>query len=290
MEPATLWQDLLGAEIRFRQAGRIRTRSIEAGEGEPLVVLHGNGGHAEIFSRNVVPLARRLRVCAIDLVGHGLSDKPDIEYSIPAYARHLTDFLDAIGAKEAHLLGHGMAGWIATYVAVHQPARVKSLISLNGLTRLKENDAHFATGFEQLRSLSSRAVGRADVESVRKRLEFAVADPARVTEELVRVRHAIYGRPDSAAAMPKVLRVESPEQQRYALSGEELARLAIPVLLIFAEKHPIETLENFRELQKRIPGSRLEVMRDAGLLAMWEKPHELNELVLGFLAPNGKGN
>jgi 2-hydroxy-6-oxonona-2,4-dienedioate hydrolase len=285
MEPSTsLWHAMLGGEVRYRQAGAIRTRSLEAGEGEPLVLLHGNGGHAEIFQRNIVPLAARHRVHAIDLIGHGLSDKPEhLSYTIPDYVQHVIDFLDAIGAKSAHLLGHGMSGWVATYVAVHHPERVKSLISLNGLTRLRANDAQVSAGFEKLKTLSQQAVGPADAEAVRKRLMFAVADPSSVTEELVRVRHAIYFRADSAAVMAKVLGVESPEQQQYALSAEELARLKIPVLLIFAEKHPIERLENFQELAKRIPGSRLEVLEGAGLLAMWEKPDELNALVRCFL-------
>ena len=280
---SSLWHELLGGEIRFRLAGAIRTRSLEAGEGELLLLLHGNGGHAEIFQRNILPLAARHRVHAIDLVGHGLSDKPDLDYTIPDYVRHVLDYLDAIGESSAHLLGHGMAGWVATYVAVHHPARVKSLISLNGLTRLRANDAQVSAGFEKLKTLSQQAVGPADTEAVRKRLAFAVADPSSVTEELVRVRQAIYSRPDSARVMPKILGVESPDQQRYALSAEELAGLKIPVLLIFAEKHPIERLENFQELAKRIPAARLEILKDAGLLAMWEKPAELNELVLRFL-------
>ena len=280
----TFWLSFLGGEIRFRNAGSQRTRSLEAGSGEPLLLLHGNGGHAEIFLRNIGPLATRFRVHAIDLIGHGLSDKPDYpEYLVPHYVRHVLDYLDAIGASDAHLVGHGMAGWIATYLAVHHPERVKSLVSVNGLTRLKKHDAYAEEGFGKLAALSKQAVAQADLESVRKRVAFAVADSASIPEEFIIVRHALYSRPDSAAAMPKVLSVESPEQRKYALTPEELGALRVPVLLIFAEKHPIETLENFQALHRLIPGARLEVIAGAGLLAMWEKPEEFNRLVLEFL-------
>src|SRR5205085_1365087 len=82
---ASIWVDLLGAEVRFRDAGGLRTRSIEAGEGEPLILLHGSGGHAEAYSRNVLPLANDFRVHAVDMIGHGLTDKPESGYRARDY-------------------------------------------------------------------------------------------------------------------------------------------------------------------------------------------------------------
>jgi hypothetical protein len=83
----TIWTDTLGAEIRFRQAGAWRTRSIEAGDGPAVIMMGGLTGHAEAFSRNVLPLAARgLRVHAIDCLGHGLTDRPiDVVYHAPVF-------------------------------------------------------------------------------------------------------------------------------------------------------------------------------------------------------------
>jgi 2-hydroxy-6-oxonona-2,4-dienedioate hydrolase len=109
----TMWEEFLGGEVRYRVVDGIRTRSLEAGEGAPVLLLHGNGGHAEIYIRNILPIAERgYRVYAIDSLGHGFTDKPDVEYTIPQYADHVRAFIDTIGGP-VHLVGHGLAGWVA---------------------------------------------------------------------------------------------------------------------------------------------------------------------------------
>ena len=54
---SSFWAGLLGAEVKYYDAKGMRTRAIEAGSGEPLIFLHGSGGHAEAYCRNVVPLS-----------------------------------------------------------------------------------------------------------------------------------------------------------------------------------------------------------------------------------------
>ena len=71
---SSIWVDLMGAEVRYYQ-GRYKTRVIEAGSGEPLVLIHGVGGHAEAYSRNIMRLSQQYRVMAIDLLWHGYSQR-----------------------------------------------------------------------------------------------------------------------------------------------------------------------------------------------------------------------
>jgi 2-hydroxy-6-oxo-6-(2'-carboxyphenyl)-hexa-2,4-dienoate hydrolase len=277
---ATMWEDFLGGEVRYRDIGGVRTRSLEAGSGEPLVLLHGNGGHAEIFIRNIKPLAEHYRVYAIDSLGHGLTDKPDVAYTIPDYVAHVRGFIDAIGGP-VHLLGHGLAGWVATFLTVHHPDRVRSLTNFNGLTHLTEPDEHMETGFAQVQQLSTKATAAATPESVRARLNWALADPASATDEMVAVRYAIYSRPDAAAAMAKIVQVESREQRRFGLSAEQLGTIRVPVQLIFAD-NPVENWGNFERMRDAIPGARL-TRAEGGLIGMWEAPERFNEIVLNFL-------
>jgi 2-hydroxy-6-oxo-6-(2'-carboxyphenyl)-hexa-2,4-dienoate hydrolase len=277
---ATMWEDFLGGEIRYREIGSVRTRSLEAGRGEPLVLLHGNGGHAEIFIRNIMPLAAKYRVYAIDSLGHGFTDKPDVAYTIPDYVAHVRGFIDAIGGP-VHLLGHGLAGWVATSLTVHHPDRVRSLTNFNGLTHLTEPDEHMETGFAQVQQLSTKATAAATPQSVRARLNWALADPASATDEMVAVRYAIYSRPDAAAAMAKIVRVESREQRRFGLTVEQLGTIRVPVQLIFAD-NPVENWGNFERMRDAIPGARL-TRTDGGLIGMWEAPERFNEIVLEFL-------
>jgi 2-hydroxy-6-oxonona-2,4-dienedioate hydrolase len=75
----SFWVELLGASV-YPLVGRYRTRVIEAGEGKPLVLLHGTGGHAGI--RNIAPLSRRHRVIAVDLLWHGRSQADGFDSQI----------------------------------------------------------------------------------------------------------------------------------------------------------------------------------------------------------------
>ena len=71
---SSIWVDLMGSQVRYH-GKEFKTRVIEAGEGEPLVLIHGVGGHAEAYSRNIVRLGQRFHVMAMDLVWHGFSAK-----------------------------------------------------------------------------------------------------------------------------------------------------------------------------------------------------------------------
>jgi 2-hydroxy-6-oxonona-2,4-dienedioate hydrolase len=68
---------------KYYNAGGVRTRCFEKGEGKPVILLHGGGGHAETWVRNIVPLSQKYRILAIDYLGHGYTDKPKITYGIP---------------------------------------------------------------------------------------------------------------------------------------------------------------------------------------------------------------
>jgi len=280
-QPSTMWEEFLGGEIRYRVVDGIRTRSLEAGSGDPVLLLHGNGGHAEIYIRNVLPIAAAgYRVYAIDSLGHGFTDKPDVAYTIPQYAAHVRAFIEEIGGP-VHLVGHGLAGWVATYLTVHHPQAVRSLVSLNGLTHLAEPDEKMATGFQQIQQLSKSATAAATPESVRSRLNWALADPASATDEMVAVRYDIYRRPETAAALAKIVNVESAEQRRYGLTAEQLATIRVPVQLIYSE-NPVENWANFERMRDAIPGARLD-RGGGGLIGMWEAPQRFNELVIAHL-------
>ena len=133
------WVEMLGGEVCYYDAGGIRTRCLHAGSGEPLILLHGMGGHAEAYFKNIVPLASRFHVYAIDMIGHGYTDKPEIRYGIPEFVDHVRKFLKAIGAKQAHIEGESLGGWVAAWLAIEYPEEVMSLI-LNTNAGLKITD------------------------------------------------------------------------------------------------------------------------------------------------------
>ena len=76
------WIHVLGLPFaqKYYMAGGVKTRCLEVGEGEPLILLHGTGGHAETYIRNLAAHAPHFRTLAIDMVGHGFTDKPIRHY------------------------------------------------------------------------------------------------------------------------------------------------------------------------------------------------------------------
>src|SRR5215472_10133278 len=122
------WLSLLGAQVSFG-GNRYPGRYLEAGEGEPLILLHGGGGHVENFSRNVIPYARHFHVYALDCVWHGLGPQPPFNPELlPTYVDQVLDFMGWKGIDAAHIEGQSMGGWTAMRVAAFHPRRVRRLV------------------------------------------------------------------------------------------------------------------------------------------------------------------
>ena len=73
---STIHNDLLGCEQTFVDTGKYRSRIIEKGEGTPLILMHGGGGHAETYARNMDRLSKVCHPIAIDFIWHGMSSAP----------------------------------------------------------------------------------------------------------------------------------------------------------------------------------------------------------------------
>ena len=103
----------------------------ETGDGEPLVLLHGNGEDGTYFAHQIAHFSQRFRVLALDTRGHGKSPRGEAPFTIRQFARDLLAFLDARGIERAHLLGFSDGGNIALVFALAHPERVGKLV-LNG--------------------------------------------------------------------------------------------------------------------------------------------------------------
>ena len=104
MTYSSMWIDLLGVPFaqRWVDAGGIRTRYLETGSASQpaLIFLHGTGGHAEAYCRNIGPHGRHFHTFSVDMIGHGFTDKPDIPLEIPRYVDHLVRFMDDTPAHQ----------------------------------------------------------------------------------------------------------------------------------------------------------------------------------------------
>lgn len=279
----------MGTQVRY-VGGRYRTRAIEAGDGPPLVLIHGVGGHAEAWSRNVMRLSRHFRVLAIDLLWHGYSSKPPYVggEDIPAYVDQVVDLLDAEGIERSHLEGESLGGWIGLWMAIHDPGRLDRLV-LNTTAGIR-----FAPGVvperpkegrEALAARSLEAITAPTAETIRKRLEWLMADPARVTDELVDVRLKLYSDPDVQQSLRSVFQnafggVGAP---RKLVPEERLAEVTVPTLVLWSDRNPGHGPEVGRYIADHIPGSRFACIEDAAHWPQWEQPVTHDAIVTEFL-------
>lgn len=286
----SFWIDALGAQIGFHDAGGWRTRALEAGDtGADVIMMGGLSGHVEGFVKNVVPLSERgLRVHAIDVLGHGFTDKPlDVTYHAPTFTDHLLRFMDARGIDKAHIVGQSLGGWIGLHTAQHYPDRVDKLVFatgagvlLNDPGRKEESEKVHAA----VQSVTKKAVDAPTYESVKARLEWLMADPSTVTDELIRTRLAIYLLSDSRQAMPKLVEEQAGEGNRhYLVTEEELTRIPHDTLVIWTDKNPTTPLEVGKRASELLPNGEFALIENAGHWPMFEQPAEFNRLVGDFL-------
>jgi 2-hydroxy-6-oxonona-2,4-dienedioate hydrolase len=278
---APVWVALGATEhrVHYVDIGPWHTRVLEAGQGEPLVLLAGTGGHLEAYAHNVSALAEHYRVIAYDYPGHGYTTHAKADLELDTYIEHLAGLLDAFGIEKAHLNGESLGGWIAVKFAAAHPERVgKLVLNTPGGTMARPEV------MERIRSLSQAAADDPSDERIRARLEWLMADPATVTDELVAIRRTIYSRPGFADSMRHILCLQDPEiRRRNLITDEELATVPGPALVVWTSDDPSGPAGAGLEMAEKIRGGRFELITGAGHWPQWEQRERFNALVLDFL-------
>ena len=283
---STVWVDLMGSEVRYR-GNAYRTRTIEAGNDEVLILIHGIGGHAEAYSRNVMRLAQRFHVVAMDLLWHGYSDKRNYTPKmVPEYAKQVVDLIDSLGVERTHIEGESLGGWVAMWTALNYPDRVNKLV-LNTAAGVQWQpgtvDTHPETGVNLLRERSLQAIHDPTLETVRKRLEWLMASPDRVTDELVDIRHKIYNDPEANASLTQVFENSFGGGAGDQIPEAEVKKIKAPTLVLWTEKNPGAGPDAGQRLARAIPGAQFHCIMDAAHWPQWEKPEEHDRIVTSFL-------
>lgn len=279
----SIWNDLNQVEFSqgFLQAGPYRTRYLQAGDrAKPtLLFMHGITGHAEAYARNLAAHAEHFNVWAFDFIGHGYSTKPDHPLEIPHYLTHVGHVLDAIGVERAHLSGESLGGWVSARYAIDFPDRVNKIV-LNTMGGTMANPIVM----ERLYTLSMEAAKDPSWERVKARLEWLMADPTMVTDDLIRTRQAIFQQPDWLRACESNMALQNLEvRKRNMLSDDDLGRITAEALVVWTTKDPSGPVEEGRRIASLIPNARLAVINECGHWPQYEDPATFNRIHLDFL-------
>ena len=279
----SFWIDLRAGAFAqgYLTAGGYRTRYLHAGQhGQPpLILLHGTGGHAECYSRNLLAHGEHFDTYAIDLIGHGYSDKPSFPYEIDVYVEHVRAVIDTLGFNQIRLSGESLGGWVAARFALKYPERVTQIVlnTTGGATMNLEV-------MQRIKTLTMAAVATPTWDTVKARLEWLMADPATVTDDLIACRQAIYQAPGMLEAMPHILCLQEPDiRARNNLTDDEWRAIKAPTLVLWTDKDPTAAVEVGERITSLIPNSEFALMIGCGHWPQFEDPETFNTLHLRFL-------
>ena len=279
----SIWSDLQAVpfEQGYVDVGGCRTRYLHAGsDRQPtLVLLHGSAGHAEAYVRNLDAHGDHFSTWAIDMVGHGFTDKPGHPLEVDHYVEHLIAFLDEIGVERAHISGESLGGWVATRAAIDHPDRVERLVLNTAGGSQADPEV-----MKRIRTLSMAAAENPDWETVGARIRWLMADKERNYDDIIASRQAIYALSGFVAAMDDILALQDPEiRARNIVSAEDYGRIQAPTLVLWTSDDPTADVSEGRRIASMIPGAEFTVMEGCGHWPQYEDPEEFNRIHLAFL-------
>ncbi|WP_326545894.1 alpha/beta fold hydrolase [Mycolicibacterium sp. ND9-15] len=264
----------------------LATGYLEAGQGDPVILLHGGefGAGAEIgWEHNIAPLATRYRVLALDMLGFGESAKVvDFNDGRGMRIRHIARFCEAVGVKSAHFVGNSM-GAVNLFVDATSESPVlpaRSLVAICGGGEIQRNE-HSAALYDYDATLAG----------MRRIVTALFYDPSYPAEEAyVQRRYEASIAPGAwealAAARFRRPGLEAPPLPSSARAYE---RIGVPTLVVEGGGDKLLPAGWAAEIAAQIRGGRSAVIDAAGHCPQIEQPDAVNELLLGFLADLHEG-
>lgn len=285
---------------RYTDVDGSRTRYFSAGEGDPIVLVHGGHfglrGGAEDWELNFDSLSRHRRVVAYDKPGMGFTDNPktDDDYVIDTHATHLLGLLDALGIDRAHLVGHSRGGYAVTRVALDHPERVATLTVVSSSSVTNPFNPIYA-------EWRSRAATMAEREGVRYLIAANSYSEDHITDRLVDTGVEIGRLPktvDAARLMADGLyeRFKADLLRRVEDIKADIASggLATPTLLVWGFNDPSATVERCAKpaidlFFPAVDRCEMHILNHAGHYCFREQLDAFDDTLLSFIERNAEG-
>lgn len=254
------------AEIVEAGGRRLRHLRIGPDEGEAIVLLHGFGADMTTWMFNQAALAEDRPVYALDLPGHGGSEKDLDDGSVAALAAVVRDYMDAVGLGSAHLVGHSLGGAIAAAVALAAPDRVTALTLIAPAGLGPEIAGAFIEGF----------IGESRARKLRPIIEMLVADPADVTADMVEEVLKFKRLDGAVAALRAVADANFAGGVQQLSLRDRLGELRVPTRVVWGEADRILPASHAEGLPASIA---VAAIPGAGHIVHMEKAAEVNSLI-----------
>ena len=273
-------------ELKYLELHGDRVAYRDAGSGETLLLIHGMAGSSETWRAVIPQLAKKYRVIAPDMLGHGQSDKPRGDYSLGAFAVWLRDLLDELGVTRATIVGQSLGGGVAMQFVYQHPDYCQRLvlISSGGLgpdvgwtLRLLS-----APGAE----LILPVIAPKPVLNVGNKLRSWLSAAGIQSPRGAEIWSAYSSLSDSQTRQAFLRTLRSVVDYRgQAVSALNRLHLTsqLPTMAIWGDKDQIIPLDHAYAAQAARPGSRLEVLAGVGHFPHVERPTDVVDLIDDFI-------
>jgi len=260
-------------------ANGIKTNYLEAGKGDPVVLIHGSGPGVTSYAnwRLVLPaLAENFRVLAPDMVGFGFSERPaNIQYGVQTWADQVVGLMDTLELPTAHMVGNSFGGAIALRIAAQHPDRVGKLVLMGSM----------GVPFPITEGLERVWGYEPSFENMRKVLDVFAYSRDLVNDELAEVRYRGSIQPgfqESFAAMfpaPRQRWVEA-----MCTPEDDIRRLPHRTLIVHGREDQVIPLQTSLRLMELIDNADLSVFSHCGHWSMIERTGDFNRTVSEFFS------
>lgn len=258
--------------VQHVQANGITQAVALAGNGPPLVLIHGLGWDHSLWTREMAAYADRYTVVAPDLRGHGQTDKPDQPYSIRQYAADIAALLDAVGIKRAAVLGFSLGGAILMQLAADRPDLVGAAIfACCGAGSTSEGEAGTEAMLNRAEGLGALAFAQEQADAVWSPT-WAAANPERVAQ-FISWRAGM-----DQAALGRAFR-SGYGTDHWGL----LPTIAVSSLVLAAEEDSFCDVPTLQKIAATLPNATFALIPRSGHQISIEQPQQFDAALLPFL-------
>ena len=262
-----------------------RMAYLDVGQGPPLILIHGFGGSMWNWEYQYSVLAHTHRVIIPDLLGSGLSDKPENAYTPETLVEVFRQFMDSLNIPQATLIGNSMGAGLAMAMALDYPERVKQLVLISGFPAQVESSIasrHYQRFLYHrpplwLAKFGNWIAGRRATEQLLKEIVY---NPELISPTVI--ERSFHNRQRGGFLAPLYSLLDNIQnwEKHY---GNRLQKVSHQVLLLWGDHDRVFPLEVGERVKKQLPHVEWHVIPEAGHLAQWEQPAIVNQFILSFL-------
>jgi len=259
------------------------------GNGPPVLLIHGFGEFMKTWWFNIDPLSEHYRVYAMDLPGHGLSDKPAVDYNLSFAIESATHFMQALRIERASLIGHSLGGILGISIAINFPDMVDKLILVDSGGLSKE--APLLYRLCTLPIVGDILIKPTIKPLIKHGIKRAFYNPDFLTEEMLDMDYEFLKMPRTKEVLLSIIRngvsLHGPYPE--VVMTDRLHLIKSPTLLIHGEQDEVIPVIYARKACNLIPQARLEIITECGHCPHIEKASQFNKVIIEFLQSKESG-